>query len=542
MIDRRKCGPLAAWPVALAALLLPCGCGSSAEDGLPPSDPNEGVSTPPVFEDSGATQVNFDVGRALTLHAGEVRELQLEVLPLGKHTIRLALVGNGTEAFLSDSIVYTNEQGVAPPVSLTVVEANSEFSVRAAVGRVETELHIVTLPADTGTLVITPYYAGGRDIDEWVGSVHVDKSCTELAGTPPPDGSVVSEAPFGQEIRLEGVPAGRRLAVVVRSEQIVGGCHDAEPIPAGMEANVSLELVDRPLQVEGLTMDVSFGLILSSDLLPALDELIYRAVSPMVAGASDDLEAVLQAMAGAAATPQAFTNARNANNWRNLLLANLDPALAGNGLRTLSRSWMQSGLNRLTPDDAIRGSLSSSARGDTGSLTLTSVAGLDPVEAGFDAQQPASIDTETNDFMRIGATLPWRPSPLLSNLAKLEAVVQFPEATTAAQALGLAFGCESVATRLVDNNGNAPTGQSFNGCDLACTVDLCAQAMVTLWSRVDGSDLPVIPWDISAGAQANLDADARPEALEGSWAGSLPVDDFGIAPMNGAFDALKPAN
>jgi hypothetical protein len=300
---------------------------------------------------------------------------------------------------------------------------------------------------------------------------------------------------------------------------------------------VTLEVVDRPMQVDDLAMEVNLGLVLSADLLPAFDELIYRAVSPMANGASDDLEAVLLAMATAATSPQAFTNARNANNWRNVLLGN---PLAGNGLRTLSRTWMQRGLTRLTVTDAFRGSLTSSAGGGGGSLTLTTIAGLDPVEAGFGAEHTASIEAETNDFVRIGATLPWLPTPLLSNLAKLEAVVQFPEATTAAQALAQAFDCANVGTLLVDANGNAPAGQSFAGCNLTCTIDLCQQAMVSLWTRVDGSSLPAIPWDISAAAQADLDASAHPKSLDGRWVGSLPVQDFGTAPMGGAFGALKP--
>jgi hypothetical protein len=247
-------------------------------------------------------------------------------------------------------------------------------------------------------------------------------------------------------------------------------------------------------------------------------------------------------MAAAASSPQAFANAREANGWRNMLLATLNPALAGNGLRTKTRSWMQSGLTRLTPDDAFRGSLIASEDGRSGTLTIASVAGLDPAEAGFEPAQTASIDAETNDIVRIGATLPWHPSPLLANLAKLEAVVAFPETTTAAQALARTFDCENVATLLVDANGNAPAGQSFAGCNLACTIDLCQQAMVSLWSRVDGSDLPVIPWDISAASQTSVDAEARPQTLEGSWVGNLVVENFGTAPMGGAFGGLEPNN
>jgi hypothetical protein len=521
----------------LAALVLPCGCGSSADDRSP--DDIENPNTPDPFEDSGVTQIRFE-GGDLTLTAGTTQELRLEVLPLGRHSLRLVIVGDAGQAFLSDGIVETNDDG-AGSVTLTALEGNKEFTVRASAGRVEADLRVVTLPANTGTLVIAPQYAGNRELEQWVASVHVDTSCDELAGTPPPDGPISIESPLGGPIRLPNVPAGRRLAVVVRSEQVVAGCNDAAPLTAGAEANVTLEVVDRPMQVDSLTVDVSFGLILTTTVLPAFEELIYRAVSPMVAGASNDLTAVLDAMGDLASSPQAFSNARVANDWTGVLLANMNSTLAGNGLRTISRTWMQNGLNRLTPSDSFRGTLSS-MNGTTGTLTIASVAGLEPEEAGFELDHPASIDTETNDFLRIGTTLLWKPSPMLANLAKLEAVVQFPEASTAAQALAQVFDCGNVGVRLVAANGGAPDGDSFPGCDLACTVDLCSEAMVTLWSRVDGSDLQTIPWDISAAALAELDDEARPEALDGNWAGSLPVMDFGTATMTGDFSAVAPDN
>jgi hypothetical protein len=517
--------------------MLPCGCGSSADDA--PSDSDESQIPAGPFEDSGATQIRFVGGSflagngALTLTAGTEYELALEVLPLGRHTIRLALVGDAGQAFLSEGIIDTDENGAAPRVTLTVLEGNTEFTVRAAAGLVEAELRVVTLPAETGTLVIAPQYAGNREVEQWVASVHVDKSCAELEGTPPPDGDFMVESAPGQPIRLANVPAGRRLAVVVRSDQVIAGCNDAAPIAAGAEANITLEVTNRPMEVDSLALDVSFGLFLNSDALPAFEELIYRAVSPMVSGASNDLTAVLNAMGEAASSPQAFNNARVANDWTGVLI---DNPLAGNGLRTLSRTWMQTGLNRLTPSDSFRGTLSSET-GTTGTLTIASVAGLAPEEAGFEAEHPTSIDTETNDIVRIGTTLMWQPSPLLANLAKLEAVVEFPEASTAAQALAQAFDCSEVATRLVAANQQSPFA-----CNLDCFADLCAQAMVTLWSRVDGSDLPMIPWDISAAAQAELDDTAHPASLDGGWAGSLPVPDFGTAPMTGDFGGSAPAN
>src|SRR5688572_9659905 len=139
MIERRKCGPLTAWPL-LAALVLPCGCSSSA-DGSSPGGSVEEPGTPDPFPDSGVTQIRFE-GGDLTLIAGTEHELRLEVLPLGRHTIRLVLVGDAGQAFLSKGIIDTDENGVAPPVTLTVLEGDTEFTVRARAGPVEAELHV----------------------------------------------------------------------------------------------------------------------------------------------------------------------------------------------------------------------------------------------------------------------------------------------------------------------------------------------------------------------------------------------------------------
>lgn len=520
--------------VGLTASLL--GCGGADLEGAPDEGVVAGPGTSDGEDDASADAIVFDVGRELRLTAGTERTLTLRVSPPGEHAVRLALVGDGRGAFLSEALVRTDANGEATFV-LTVTAADSEFSVRAAVGGTQSELRVVTLPAETATLTITPYYAGDRELANWVASVHLGARCEELEGTPPPDGQAAVQAAGSGPIVLTGVPAGRALAAVVRSSQLAGGCHDVEPIRAGTQANVSVEILDRPMQVRDVSLRLELGLLTQSpDLLPALDELVYRTVAPMVAGLSDDLEAVLQAMAAAAAPPEAFEAARQSNNWRTLLVQNLDPGLAGTGLRSTARGWMQDGLDRLAEPDAIVGTLTSGTSGSVAVLALESFGGLLPAAAGFEPEHPAAVAAESNDFLRIGTSLDWEPRAFLVNIAALEAAGDFPGATPP-EALALTFGCEEVADLLVPGTGG---GEAFAGCDEACVQGLCEQAMETLWSRVERASVPTALWDISAAARATLDGQARPAQIQGSWAGTLDVSGFGDAPMGGPLSGTPP--
>src|SRR5688572_7930394 len=305
MFARRKYAvfrgrPLLAVLLSLMATAVGCGTSLSPEADDPPSMEPEG---PDPFPDSGAETLTFNVGPELLLQAGAQQVLEVTVEPPGEHTVRLAVLGDGAEAYLSESIVVTDSGGVTPPVTLAVVSAGNDFIVRAAVGNLRSELHVVTLPASTGTLVVTPTYTKTRPVAEWTASVHLDKRCEDLTGTPPPDGSLPRAAADGEAIYLASVPVGRALAVVMRAEQFAGGCRNVDPIQAGTETPVSVEVMDRPMHVDGTDLALSLGLALSGEVVPALEELIFRAVAPMAGGAADDLEAVLVAMAQQADTP-----------------------------------------------------------------------------------------------------------------------------------------------------------------------------------------------------------------------------------------------
>ena len=118
-------------------------------------------------------------------------------------------------------------------------------------------------------------------------------------------------------------------------------------------------------------------------------------------------------------------------------------------------------------------------------------------------------------------------------MATLTAIERDPERTSGADAMATQFGCDDVASILVESS--SIEGEAFAGCDEACTASLCEAAMVELWLRVAESGLPAVPWQISAAARAQVDARARPTGVDGSWVGTLAVDGLGATPIGGPF-------
>jgi hypothetical protein len=194
---------------------------------------------------------------------------------------------------------------------------------------------------------------------------------------------------------------------------------------------------------------------------------------------------------------------------------------------------MQDGIELLEVPNALQGTLTSIGPTVSASLQLESVIGLAPEAAGFELENTASAVAETDDFLRLGATLAFLPSTFLSAAAYLSALESDPERTSAADAMATAFGCDDVANIIV-GVGSTP-GQAFPGCDEACALDLCRTGMGALWSRVAGSALPAVPWQISGASRAQIDDEARPTRVDGDWIGTLTVPDFETAPIQGPF-------
>jgi hypothetical protein len=518
-------------PLLLGVVWAALGCGVSTQDnGLGPPSADAGVD---LFPNTGATSIEFRPAGELTMVAGETATIAVQVLPVGRHTVRFALVDQADgadDAFLNPGVVETNDDGTTE-TQLTALTAASRFGVRAAAARVSSTLQVVTLGASQASLVITPNYPGKRPVEAWTASVHFNVACSTLQGVPFPDGRLLSTGT--PTVRIDGVPAEVPMAVVVRAGEFAGGCRGVTPLRANTETPVSVDVMDRPMQTADLSLSVGFGVEATDAPNPALDELAFRTVRPMTGTASDDLAALLDAMSSLSADTVAFEQARSARGWRAALVAGLAPELPGSGLRTLVQNWMRSGIERLEAPDALRGTLTSAGTDGPTSLTLQSVIGLSQEQSGFSAQNAASALAETEDFLRLGATLEFLPSTFFSAAANLAALDRDPERSSAADAMATQFGCDDVANIIVAA-GDVP-GEAFPGCDGSCVLGLCRDAMGTLWSRVAGSSLPAVPWQISGAARAQIDDEARPTQVEGDWIGSIAVPDFATTPIQGPF-------
>lgn len=473
-----------------------------------------------VFEDTHATAVEFDAGEELTLVAGQTASIVVRVQPPGRHTVRFALLGKAQDAFLSQNLFETEEDGVAT-TQLTVLGAAADFVVRAAAGRVEGDLHVVTLEANEAGLRVTAEYDGRRDPERWVASVHPGQTCAEVAGIPFRDGPVSASSRF-RTVELDHVPADVPLAVVIRGDQVAGGCRGVDPLLANTQTDIEIEVLDRPMEIADLELEMAFGVEAAAELNPALEELAFRAASTFT-GEGTDLAAVLDAMSARADDQLAFEEARADRGWVAVIGGALSQELLSTGLRAKAQGLMRRGLWQLYDARAFVGVLTAPGAG-VGELALGSVMGLSPSEVGFEPENAASVAAERDDFLRIGTTLSWRPTPLLTAAADVAAREENLAFESAADAIAEEFGCDQVAGLLTDA-GVVP-GFAYPGCAEACMQSLCETAIDDLWSRVEGSELPVVPWQVSGAARAEVDADARPGRIEGTWAGSLTVPDY----------------
>lgn len=520
--------------VALAALA----CGSP--DGEAPALPAPTPGTPVYpFEDT-ATSLEFLDAGDVTLVAGTPRELRVRVQPPGPHIVRFALL-RAEDAFLSNDVVTTDADGTGS-TQLTALSASPGFSVLTMVGRLQQALRVVALEPNLGSLLLQANYLGGtRTVPRWFASVHVNQSCAELTGPPFPDGVALASS-ARPEVQIDRVPAGTPLAAILRAERFAYGCRNIT-LRAGSNTISEVEVRDRPLQLAELALRLAFSVEQGPSLNPGLDELAFRAVSPLLGGASDDLAAVLDAMSALATDSVAFEQARTERNWRGVLLDDLGGTMAGSGLRTMLDDWMSAGLGELSQPDAIVGTLAAPNSAGEAPFTLRSVSGLTPAAAGFSEESQASVSTESGDQVGVAVTLSWQPTPLLAVLAERVAVGE-TGASSVPDALAQELDCVNLAELLVD--AGASPGEAFADCDDDCMLRLCGDAMAVLWSRVTDTPQELVPWQLSGVSTAEIDADARPISMSSTWVGSLTLSDPSSAtgtlavPIEGPFVGSTP--
>lgn len=501
-----------AWVLVPTLSAFAFGCGSNGSQG----GPSSGTGGAPALDGSDtALSIEFTVPAPLIYVPGDVRPVSIRVGPPGVYTVRFVLVGDPRDAFLDQGELETASDGTAQ-VQLTFPTSPASFGVRASIGSLYTVLE-ASPGTNFGKVEVTPLYAGSRTITTWTATVQTGLACA-TAGVPPPDGPLQTDAPVGGQLIIDNVPAATPVTVTVRAGHFAGGCAELTSIAAGRTTSVSVNVVDRPLQLDTLNLPVTLRIDLTQPVIDSWALLATTMASAFVSGAANDVTALLDAMAAGLdpTSAAAFAGARTSKNWDTLVAAATN--IGTDGLRKAVERYVVSGLPS-TGSPLISGTLTATSA-TTGTLAITDVAGLSPASVGFDAEVPVSLGAESDDRVLFGGTASWQPSTLAAARALAPAILEVSGATTVPDALSYWAQCGTISTTLVD----ASTGFAYGSCDAACVQSECSQALVGMWAKAAAAEAAPTSMDIAQSGQAtSIDDTAHPMRVEGSWVGTTTV-------------------
>ncbi len=490
-------------------------CGSSSDHAAATSErPAAGASA-----DAGVAGLSIAFTEPeLSTVPGKSNTVGVQVTPAGVYVVRFALVGDARDAYLDRNAAQTADDGTAS-VELTAPSSAATFTVRASIGAVSADL---SASAGNGfaALQVEPEYAGNRAVSTWVASVRTGgPSCDSLLGVPPPDGSLSAQSSANNAPIIKGVPVGTALTVTIRAGHFAGGCTEIAGVVAGQSNTVQVTVVDRPLQMGDVKVNVNLGLDATADVANAWQSLATNLSNSFVDGASSDASALLDAMHDAtpAVSQTLFVQARQTNRWDSVLDAALDQKLGKNGIRGTVSDWISGALPTLSKG-LVAGTLSSiGAVPGSAVIDVSSVGGVSPAAVSASPSLSVSWTPQSGDQVLFGGIFSLAPSSLATALAVSSAAKASPGATSVPGALS-ALTCSTTATTLVGSSG---TGAAYFECDSSCIVARCQAALTAMWGRAITSAGTTTPLVLAASGAARVDDGAAPNGFNGTWVGSL---------------------
>jgi hypothetical protein len=534
-------------PVFLAlALLLGSGCSSSPEK----ADSNGGGATGGSGGSGGASQVQSVefLDAPTRLVPRQELTLTVQVSPAGRQLVRFSLPtsedSEPLDAVLDRSEVETDETGRASAV-LLASSSGASFRVRASVGSAVAELALTVTDVTGATVEVHPTYSGKRRATTWVATAR-EGSCADGPVIPPPDGPMRGFAASDRVPEIVGVPVKVPVAITLRSGHYMGGCASVEMFPAG-PANrrhvVKVTVLDRPIELTTSHLSLSLALDPLDTAFVELNQLASAsALTAMRGGSTDDADALLDAMRAAldSVARQELDIARNAEGWDDLLRARWGQG-APTRLRDRVASWLTSGAARLNESPALLEATLRPVDGTSAELQLSQLAGLSPAQAGLVSSALVSWSADADDTVVLGTDLYFSSSRLATGLAEPVALEDFPEAVTAAAALGLALDCVGLADELAATGSD--TTFAYPGCDAACLNDLCNTAVASIWQRGrDVSSSSPVRLAVTAAGEARVGDAAEIAGIVGSWVGELTSIELELdRSTRGVLSAVQPA-
>lgn len=533
-------------------LSLGAGCSTgAAENPAPGFGGSSSVGGQPTGGNQ-PTSIEFESVGDLAARTQVRVKVQVLPVPAQPYQVRFALPTSGgdpLDAVLDQALVTADSLGIAS-VLLTAPSATTEFDVRATVGTLSKSLRIRVTESGFASLQVQPLYAGFRTITTWVASAYPDTTCATLTGTPPEDGPLQSlPASATSAPQLDDVPAGKRLAVTLRSGHFVGGCASVEMVRPGSADKphvVQVTVLDRPIDLNASTLNISLVRPADDTAWPNLLQQASDSVLAALLGTStDDVDALLDAMREASGTSrQAFENARKSEGWDDLLRAHWG-ASAATKLHDVYKGWLAAGRQRFSDSEHLfTGRLQpieqpgSPLDQRSADLTLLTVADLPSQQTGFIERAKVSWSAGADDFILLGTDLYFVESQLMCGLAEAALLAVDSEAEDAPAVLAETLDCNGLSSVLAAAGTNAELG--YEGCDAECLFALCQSAARAVWQRgADATGLAPSRLTISATGDARVGDAAEIAGMGGDWLGALNVADEKTA-TSGTLTAVAP--
>lgn len=532
----RACAAL--FGVALSFGLGACGASNAADSGQGSGGTTSGGMSGTGTGGSGGLSftlgldlVSPDDGHELDpaqLPPNATANLLVSTYPPATHTVRFAFLGTPLDAVLSSTFVDTDPDTGTSAITLTAPSAPAAFSVRASSpGASAITLDLAVEETNMASLSIKPSYQGERVLHGYVASATPDLSCADLpAGSPPDDGPL--SAPMSDQFPIDlEVPTGRKLAVMLRAEKSAWGCTTLSGVSEGAENKLEIVIENVPMKLDASMLGFELDLDSFDDFDQALAGATDALVSGVLGNASDDVEALLDAMSERA-DDSSFADDRKKNGWddavRDALGANAAEALRG----PLGR-WLQAGLTNLPASGGLTGALTGTMSGPP-SVSLDSVFGLSAADSGFTPSGTASWEAGADDRVVIGMSMALDPAAFLLAQALAPAQADVPDAEDLAGALAESAPCGTVAAALVA--AGVKRGRSTANCDADCTERLCDDAVGDLVAALDTGSADAT-LDVALTASGTVGDDAELTSFSGRWLGRFTTPD-GSSSLTGA--------
>lgn len=460
-----------------------------------------------------ATGIAFENSDTLLLRPGQEADISVQLEPPVQERVDFAITATEEterfDGFLTETSVMADDSGTA--ISRLVAPSRpSVFRIRASVGELAAFRSVSVSSDGFGTVVVTPEYAGNRELTRWVASARSGTTCQELE-------SLWQDGPIsasGEErVVLDSIPVGPEVAVVVRQGQSISGCAMIGELKPGQSVEVSVEAMDRPIQLADVHIGLQLGIQRTTSGFTAnLDSAIEELVASVTDGTAHDGQLLVQSMQNAIETTNdqaAFGENAVSSDFELVAKNELGDATI---VRKEARSLFVQAGSSIPTASTFTGVLDFSS--DDAVLELQSVSGVPASTAGFMEASIWEVETQPNDVLVLGGTLSFQMHRWLTAVAERQSA---ENETSPSQRLLDVASCSAVGAALAEAAG----GEIYSGCSSACAVQLCEQAAMNLWARTENASSRLSSMLTGLTVDAQVDDAARLLSFQGSWVGTL---------------------